>query len=186
MFETVAESSVKLCEADRGVILRFDGELLRMVATYNASPRVRGVGGATSNSTGSAQCFCRCHARTPNDPYSRCPGRRGIYLRGEVFRGNPDNSRGADSQGRQLAGRLVVYHVEEVRPFTDKQIALVETFADQAAIAIENVRLLDALRQRTDDLSASLDDLRTAQDRLVQTEKLASLGLADRGHRPRD
>jgi signal transduction histidine kinase len=48
----------------------------------------------------------------------------------------------------------------EVKPFTDRQIALVETFADQAAIAIENARLLDALRLRTADLGRSVDELR--------------------------
>ncbi|HSQ19943.1 MAG TPA: GAF domain-containing protein, partial [Blastocatellia bacterium] len=69
----------------------------------------------------------------------------------------------------------------EVRPFTDKQIELVATFADQAAIAIENVRLFESVEARTRELAKSLEDLRTAQDRLVQTEKLASLGQLTAG-----
>ena len=69
----------------------------------------------------------------------------------------------------------------EVRPFTDKQIELVTTFADQAAIAIENVRLFESVEARTRELAKSLDDLRTTQDRLVQTEKLASLGQLTAG-----
>ena len=68
-----------------------------------------------------------------------------------------------------------------VEPFTDKQIKLVTTFADQAAIAIENVRLFESVEARTRELAASLEDLRTAQDRLVQTEKLASLGQLTAG-----
>jgi GAF domain-containing protein len=69
----------------------------------------------------------------------------------------------------------------EVRPFTDKQIELVSTFADQAAIAIENVRLFERVEARTRELTKSLEELRTAQDRLVQTEKLASLGQLTAG-----
>jgi two-component system NtrC family sensor kinase len=69
----------------------------------------------------------------------------------------------------------------EVRPFTDKQIELVSTFADQAAIAIENVRLFESVDARTRELAMSLEELRTAQDRLVQTEKLASLGQLTAG-----
>jgi two-component system NtrC family sensor kinase len=68
-----------------------------------------------------------------------------------------------------------------VRPFSDKQIELASTFADQAAIAIENVRLFESVEARTRELAASLDNLRTTQDRLVQTQKLASLGQLTAG-----
>ena len=68
-----------------------------------------------------------------------------------------------------------------VRPFDDSHIVLVTTFADQAVIAIENIRLFESVETRTRELSQSLDDLRAAQDRLVQTEKLASLGQLTAG-----
>src|SRR5579872_4259701 len=66
-------------------------------------------------------------------------------------------------------------------PFSPRQIELVQTFADQAVIAIENVRLFEEVQARTKELAASLEELRTAQDRLVQTEKLASLGQLTAG-----
>jgi GAF domain-containing protein len=76
---------------------------------------------------------------------------------------------------------VIVLRRTEVHPFSDKQISLLQTFADQAVIAIGNVRLFDQVQARTRELAASLDELRTAQDRLVQTEKLASLGQLTAG-----
>ena len=103
-------------------------------------------------------------------------------------------------EGRELASRMghrtilsvpllrenesigaIVLRRNEVHPFTDKQIALLQTFADQAVIAIGNVRLFEQVQARTRELAKSLDDLRAAQDRLVQTEKLASLGQLTAG-----
>ena len=80
-----------------------------------------------------------------------------------------------------VANGVVTLTRSEVRPFTDKQIELATTFADQAAIAIENVRLFERVEARTRELAASLEDLRTTQDRLVQTQKLASLGQLTAG-----
>jgi signal transduction histidine kinase len=77
-------------------------------------------------------------------------------------------------------GALVLRRTE-IHPFSDKQIALLQTFADQAVIAIGNVRLFDEVQARTRELANSLHDLRTAQNRLIQTEKLASLGQLTAG-----
>jgi signal transduction histidine kinase len=70
---------------------------------------------------------------------------------------------------------------DEVSPFSDKQIELVTTFADQAVIAIENVRLFESVEARTQELAKSLEELHTTQDRLVQTQKLALLGQLTAG-----
>jgi two-component system, NtrC family, sensor kinase len=80
----------------------------------------------------------------------------------------------------EAIGALTIRRTE-VRPFTEKQIELLTIFADQAVIAIENVRLFNNVEARTRELAASLESLRTTQDRLVQTPKLALLGQLTAG-----
>src|SRR5260370_13927489 len=65
----------------------------------------------------------------------------------------------------KLVGAIVIYR-QEVRPFTDRQIELVSTFADQAAIAIENVRLFDDVQARTRELTESLQQQTATADML--------------------
>ena len=158
VFETVVESSGRLCGADRAFILRFDGELLRMAASHNATPVWR-----------------EWVAQHPIRPGQHSASARAALERRTIHipdvMADPEYTYGVGIEsyhtvlavpilkGDALLGVLIVYNLE-VRPFTDKQIALVETFADQAAIAIENVRLLDELRQRTHELGRSVEELR--------------------------
>ena len=81
---------------------------------------------------------------------------------------------------RKHIGMISVTRVQPGR-FADHHVQLLQTFADQAVIAISNVELFQEVQERTRELSQSLDDLRAAQDRLVQTEKLASLGQLTAG-----
>jgi GAF domain-containing protein len=159
VFETVAESSVRLCGADRGHIFRFDGELLRMVAAFNVPEALKE--------------FIEQNPIRPGR-YSAA-GRAGLerrmihisdVLADPEYTYVPKNVENARTilavpilKGDDLLGVMNIYHLE-VRPFTDKQIALVETFADQAAIAIDNVRLLDELRQSLQQQTATADVLK--------------------------
>jgi class 3 adenylate cyclase len=81
-------------------------------------------------------------------------------------------------KGDELLGVMMIYHLE-VRPFTDKQIALVETFADQAAIAIENVRLFEAEQQRAHENERLLQELRERTQEVVKLNQQLEHRVAD-------
>jgi len=160
VFETVAESAVRLCGADRAFIWRFDGELLRMMVAYNTPQELKAYVAEHPIRPGRDSTAARAALE-----------RRTVHIPDVLA--DPEYSFGTKSldnlrttlavpilKGDDLLGVLTIYHLDEVRPFTDKQIALVETFSDQAAIAIENVRLLDELRHRTDELGRSVGELR--------------------------
>src|SRR5262249_5269649 len=79
-----------------------------------------------------------------------------------------------------IVGGLVVRR-KTPGEFSKSTIDLLQTFADQSVVAIQNARLFESVEARTRELGASLEDLRTTQDRLVQTQKLASLGQLTAG-----
>jgi signal transduction histidine kinase len=178
---TLTESTKSLCGAAFGVIFLRDGDVLRDQAESGCPPALIE--------------FLRDHPiRKSRETFT---GR--VFMDGKVAHlpdvlSDPEYNFGA---APELGGYRAALAVPLMRdgavegvlslakpepgPFADRQIELVETFADQAVIAIENARLFGQVQERTRELSVSLDELRNAQDRLVQTEKLASLGQLTAG-----
>jgi GAF domain-containing protein len=181
VLQTLVESAARLCDAEKATITReIDGKFYRAEA-YGFSPDfmeyVRGAPVELDKGSASGRALLLgkvIHiADVEKDPeYTFTEAKRLGGFR--TILGVPMLREGT------AIGVLALTRAE-VRPFTDKQIELVSTFADQAAIAIENVRLFESVEARTRDLMRSLEDLRTAQDRLIQTEKLASLGQLTAG-----
>ena len=176
VLQTLVESAARLCEADKAAITRQKEGVFCRAENFGFSQEfmdyVRGV--PVEPERGSAQGRALLKGLPVHIPdaqadpnYTFTEGQRLGDFRTVLA---VPMLREGTSVGVLALTRSIV------RPFTDKQIELVTTFADQAAIAIENVRLFDEVQARTRQLAASLDDLRAAQDRLVQTEKLASLG----------
>ncbi len=181
VLDTLVASVARLCEAEMAGIARQSGDTWRQVASYGFSPK-----------------YNEYMARNP------IPSGRGsisgrVVLEGravQIANVQTDPEYGL-KEWQDMAGVKTMLGVPLLRegspigvmvltrraqlPFTDKQIELATTFADQAVIAIENVRLFESVEARTRELAKSLQDLRTAQDRLVQTEKLASLGQLTAG-----
>jgi signal transduction histidine kinase len=185
VLDTLVQSAARLCEADTVVIGRPKGETFHYEASYGYSQEYaellasHPVGIDRGSSAGRAFLERKIvHILDVlADPEYTFPVRSAANSKVDASRallGVPLLREGSPI-GVMTLGR------KSVRPFTDKQIELAETFADQAVIAIENARLFAAEQQRTQELARSIENLRTTQDRLIQTEKLASLGQLTAG-----
>src|SRR5690349_2679541 len=173
VLKAIVESACEVCEAyDAGVLLK-DGEDLCFSAHHGPIP------------TGTSARPISREWVTGRSVVDKVPVQVSDFESPEAAE-FPEGRRQSREQGHRCTlavpllregeaiGAIALRRLEPIA-FTEKQIALLQTFADQAVIAIGNVRLFDEVQARTRELSKSIDDLRAAQDRLIQTEKLASL-----------
>ncbi|HLB85734.1 MAG TPA: GAF domain-containing protein, partial [Steroidobacteraceae bacterium] len=184
VFEVIVQSAVRLCGARFGRVYRYDGSIIEMVAGHGLS----------------AKWMNQVRQVFPRPASDDTIAGRVILTRRPFFLNDIQTDQSVPELSRKMIEALdtrsqvtvpmlrggeaigaITMGWEAPGAFDDQQVALLQTFADQAVIAIENVRLFDEVQGRTRELAASLEDLRATQDRLVQTQKLASLGQLTAG-----
>jgi signal transduction histidine kinase len=157
VLDTLIQSAVRLCEAERGFIFRFDGEVLRAAAAYNVGAEIKEFVYRNPIALGRYSISARAALE-----------RRTMHV--ADVQADPDYAYVARDKdpirttlavpmlkGDSLIGTITIYRLE-VRPFTDRQIELVSTFADQAVIAIENVRLFDEIQDKNRQLQMASEN----------------------------
>src|SRR5579863_8784490 len=182
VFAAMLENAVRICDAKFGNIYRWDGDTLHLIATHNTPPAF-------------AEARRRSHPRLgPKTPIGRMVATKTVNHvadlaadQGYIEQSVPGIVAAVELGGvrtflavpmlkdNELIGAFILYR-QKVRPFTDKQIALVTSFAAQAVIAIENARLLKELRERTDEVERLNQQLeQRVADQVGEIERMGRL-----------
>ena len=181
VLDTLLKSAARLCQADHSFIFLRDGDVYRCAAGSGEIPEWIEYLKQQTIRPGRETIAARTalEGRTVHIPDVLADPEY-TFLEAQK-RGGYRTALGVPLLREGVSIGVIVLTRPTVRPFDANHIALVTTFADQAVIAIENVRLFESVEARTRELATSLDELRTTQDRLVQTQKLALLGQLTAG-----
>ena len=159
VFQTILDNGVRLCEAQNGAVFRFDGEVFRAVVANNISAALQAYIESTPIRPGRESALRRVglEKRTVHIP--------DMLADPECIVPEPYKEEGMRTnlavpllKENELIGAIAI-HRHEVRPFTENQIRLLETFASQAVIAIENVRLFQELKESLEQQTATSEIL---------------------------